>query len=46
MKKKRNAGYYWLLSLLGLVLLIGIFLLIIGLQMGPEPLMMPWSIDV
>jgi len=46
MKKKRNTGYYCLLALLALVLLGGIFLLIMGLQMGPEPLTMPWSIDV
>ena len=46
MKKKRSKGYIIALTMLGILLLAGIFLLIAGLQMGPDPLTMPWSVAV
>lgn len=46
MKKEKNIPYRLLLIFLVFLLALGIFLLIIGLKMGPAPLTMPWTIDV
>ena len=46
MKKRTGIAYIILLAGLGLMLALGIFLLVMGLKMGPEPLTMPWTHSV